>query len=247
MAGSLTWPSTPAPVRPHAVVSTRLPVVLPAASLLCRFCRKLDNDVVAEDAPSELNKLLKAPSREDTVPSPDPESVPLLLPDRLEMRLWRSASSPPPGGGGRPPGVYERAVASVLLVLLVLLELLVLAELVLPVSLVADTLLVLLSDDEAELPGGGPGGGLFWPFKAAISSCRKASSFESTFDSEMLLEEDVAVAEVAEVAVVALVVVLSRSTPSEARISLSAPIRPPPLSPRGGGGGASMRGVALVE
>ena len=124
----------------------------------------------------------------------------------------------------------------------VLVELAVL--LVLLVSLVADTLLELLSEEDVELPGGGPGGGLFCPFRAAINSCRKASSLESTLAEEMLLLEEVEVADVTEVALVAE---LSRSTPSADRISLSAPIRPPPLSPRGGGGGASMRGLALVE
>lgn len=125
----------------------------------------------------------------------------------------------------------------------VLVELVVL--LVLLLSLVADTLLVLLlSEDDVVLAGGGPGGGLFWPFRAAINSCRKASSLESTLADEMLLLEEVVVADVTEVALVAE---LSRSTPSADRISLSAPMRPPPLSPRGGGGGASMRGVALVE
>lgn len=82
-----------------------MPVVLPAASLLCRLCRKLESEVVDDDAPKELRRLLNALSSEETVPSPEPVSVPLLLPERLEMRLWRSASSPPPGGGGRPPGV----------------------------------------------------------------------------------------------------------------------------------------------
>jgi hypothetical protein len=125
----------------------------------------------------------------------------------------------------------------------VLVELVLL--LVLLVSLVADTLLVLLSVEDVELAGGGPGGGLFWPFRAAINSCRKASSLESTLADEMLLLEEVVVADVTEVALVAE---LSRSTPSADKISLSAPMRPPPLSPRGGGGGgASMRGVALVE
>lgn len=123
----------------------------------------------------------------------------------------------------------------------VLVELLLL---VLLASLVADTLLVLLSEEDVELAGGGPGGGLFWPFRAAINSCRKASSLESTLADEMLLLEEVVVADVTEVALVAE---LSRSTPSADRISLRAPMRPPPLSPRGGGGGASMRGVALVE
>jgi hypothetical protein len=130
-------------------------------------------------------------------------------------------------------------VVSVLVELVVLLELLVLL-----VSLVADTLLELLSEEDVELVGGGPGGRLFCPFRPAINSCRKASSLESTLAEEMLLLEEVGVADVTEVALVAE---LSRSTPNEARISLSAPIKPPPLSPRGGGGGASMRGVALLE
>lgn len=82
-----------------------MPVVLPAASLLCRLCRKLESEVVDDDAPKEPRRLLNALCNEETVPSPEPESVPLLSPERLEMRLWRSASSPPPGGGGRPPGV----------------------------------------------------------------------------------------------------------------------------------------------
>lgn len=128
----------------------------------------------------------------------------------------------------------------------VLVELVLL--LVLLVSLVADTLLVLLSLEDVELAGGGPGGGLFWPFRAAINSCRKASSLESTFEAETLLLEEVVLAEVVALVAVALLAVASSATPSEPRISLSAPISPPPLSPRGGGGGGiSRRCVALVE
>lgn len=131
----------------------------------------------------------------------------------------------------------------------VLLALLVLLELVVPsTSLEADTLLEELASEDDESAGGGPGGGLSWPLRAAMSSCRKASSLESTFEAERLLLEEVVLAEVEALVVVALLAVASSATPSEARISLSAPISPPPLSPRGGGGGGtSMRCVALVE
>lgn len=100
MAGSLSRRRLVTPPPDHAVVSIRLPVVLPAASLLCRFCRKPESDVVVDDAPRELSRLLNALSSEELVPSP----LSLLPEERLEIRLLRSASSPPPGGGGRPAG-----------------------------------------------------------------------------------------------------------------------------------------------
>lgn len=92
-----------AAARPQAVVSTRLPVVLPEFSLLCRLCRKLDKEVVLPDTPSELSKLLKLLSRPDKLESEEDELSELLSSElSLEIRLFRSASRPPPGGGRRP-------------------------------------------------------------------------------------------------------------------------------------------------
>jgi hypothetical protein len=110
-----------------------------------------------------------------------------------------------------------------------------------------ESLLSLLDEeelDESELDAGGGGGLLPWACKAAIRLCRKESSLASVLLLDTALLDD------SEIALVALVAVLSESseTPSEERISLSAPSKPPPPPPGGGGGGPSpMRTVALEE
>ena len=81
--------------------------MLPSASLLCRACRKLVREVVPEDAPSELSRLLKDDCSALTELSVllDVELlvllesvllVPLELLESSEIRLLRSASSRPP-------------------------------------------------------------------------------------------------------------------------------------------------------